>query len=147
MKAIAHSRKLLRARSAGQAATEFAMIATVLFLLMFGLMTLGSAVYSYNTISSAAREAVRYAAVHSATSLDPATGAGDTRIQQKALDYAQGVKLALTDVTVSWPADPNPRMKLPDAQVQISYTYNLKIPFMSPVALALTSTSRMLVSQ
>jgi Flp pilus assembly protein TadG len=146
MKIISDSRKR-RASSAGQAATEFAMIATVLFLLMFGLMTLGSAVYSYNTISSAAREAVRYAAVHSATSGDPATGSGDTRIQQKALDYAQGVNLALTDVTVSWPADPNPGMKLPDAQVQISYTYNLKIPFMSPVGLALSSTSRMLASQ
>ena len=144
MKIISGSRKRWRASSAGQAATEFAMIATVLFLLMFGLMTLGSAVYSYNTISSAAREAVRYAAVHSATSAVPAT---NDQIKQVAKNYAQGVSLADTDVTISWPADPNPDMRLPDAQVQISYTYNLRIPFMSPVSLGLSSTSRMPVSQ
>jgi len=144
MKVTTHCSRSWRASGRGQAAAEFAMIATVLFLLMFGLMTLGSAVYSYNTISSAAREAVRYAAVHSSTSAAPAT---DAQIKQVAKNYAQGVNLADSDVTVTWPADPNPGMRLPDAQVRISYTYNLKIPFMSPVALGLTSTSRMLVSQ
>src|SRR5258708_21864533 len=143
MKIIADSRKRLRASCTGQAATEFAMIATVLFLLTFGVMMLGSAVYSYNTISNAAREAVRYAAVHSSSSAAPAT---DSQIEQVALDYAQGVNLALTDVHVTWPPDPNKGMRS-DAQVQISYTYNLKIPFMSAVALPLSSTSRMLVSQ
>ncbi len=119
------------------------MIATVLFLLTFGIMTLGSAVYSYNTISNAAREAVRYAVVHSSSSANPAT---TDQIQQVALNYAVGLNLKESDVKVTWPADPNQGMRS-DAQVQISYTYNLKIPFMSRVALGLTSTSRMLVSQ
>ena len=141
---ITHSRKRWRTSSAGQTAAEFAMIATVLFLLMFGLMTVGSAVYSYNTISSAAREAVRYASVHSATSANPAT---NDQITKVAKQYARGVNLADTDVTISWPADPNPDMKKPDAQVRIAYTYHLKVPFMRPVALALSSTARMLVSQ
>ncbi len=143
MKKIAHSRKRLGASSAGQTATEFAMIASVLFLLMFGVMTLGSAVYSYNTMSNAAREAVRYAAIHSSTSAVPAT---TDQIQQVAMNYAPGLNLDESNIHVSWPADPNIGMK-PDAQVQISYTYNIKVPFMSPVALALSNTSRMLVSQ
>ena len=143
MKAISHSRNRLRASCAGQAAPEFAMIATVLFLLTFAIMTLGSAVFSYNTMSNAAREAVRYASVHSSSSAVPAT---DSQIKQVAKDYAQGLNLSDSDVTVSWLADPNKGMRS-DAQVQISYTYNLKIPFMSAVALNLSSTSRMLVSQ
>jgi len=141
---IAHTRKHWRAGSGGSAATEFAMIATLLLLMTFGVMTVGSAVYSYNTISNAAREAVRYAAVHSATSAAPAT---DDQIKQVAMGYAPGLNLTSSNVTVSWPADPNAGMTNGDAQVQISYTYNLSVPFMKPVALPLSSTSRMLVSQ
>lgn len=143
MKAISHSRQRLRASCAGQAAPEFAMIATVLFLLTFAIMALGSAVFAYNTMSNAAREAVRYASVHSSSSAFPAN---DSDIEQVAVNYAQGLNLELSDVHVTWPSDPNQGMRS-DVQVRISYTYNLKIPFMSAVALNLSSTSRMLVSQ
>ena len=149
----AHLSNRLRASGAGQAMVEFAMIATALFLLMFGLMTVGSAVYAYNTMSNAAREAVRYAIVHSATSAKPAT---DAQIQQVALDYAVGLNLTRGDnsttgnVRVSFPVDPRFKNANPiryDAQVTVSYTYNLSIPFMSPIALNLSSTSSMLESQ
>jgi Flp pilus assembly protein TadG len=139
----AHMGNRLRGSGAGQAMVEFAGAATTLFLLMFGLMTLGSAVYSYNTMSNAAREAVRYASIHSPTSAVPAT---TSQIQQVALNYAVGLGLKSSDIVVTWPTDPN-IIKKSDAQVSISYTYNLKIPFMKKAALSLSSTSRMLVSQ
>jgi Flp pilus assembly protein TadG len=122
---------------------EFSAVATVLFLLMFGLMSLGAAVYSYNTVSNATREAVRYAIVHSPTSPDPVS---DSQIQQVAINYAVGLRLKNSDVVVSWPVDPI-NTKKSDAQVQISYPYQIKIPFLSPVSVNLTSTSRMMVSQ
>lgn len=143
MRATTNVRKLLKSSSAGQAAAEFGLVATGLFLLIFALMSLGSAVYDYNTLSSAAREAVRYATIHSPTSADPAT---PDQIKQVAINYAQGMDIEKSDVSVSWPTDPNITIKK-DAQVTVSYTYKLKIPLMSPVALDLTSTSRMLVSQ
>ena len=129
--------------SAGQAAAEFAVVATVFFTVFFGIMQMALAVYSYNAISSAAREAARYAMVHGPTSVTPATTA---QIQQVAINSAPGLSLKTTDITVSFPADPiAPAQK--DAQVKISYDYSLKVPFMSAVTLKLTSTSQVLVSQ
>ena len=122
---------------------EFALVSTILFLVFFGLMDFAYAVFSYNTICSAARTAVRYAIVHGSTSPSPATTA---QIQQVAVDAAPGVTLALSDVTVTWPADPNlPSQK--DAQVQISHSHRMIIGYMVPDTMTLGSTSRMIVSQ
>lgn len=122
---------------------EFAWSATAFLLLMFGLMQMGLAVYNYNTACAAAREAVRYAIVHSPTSPNPAT---TSQIQQVAINYAPALNLTSSDISVSWPADPNlPSLK--DARVAISYNYQLEIPFLSTVTLTLTSSSQMLVSQ
>jgi Flp pilus assembly protein TadG len=143
MKATTGVCKLFGSGSGGQTAAEFGLVATALFLLMFGMMSLGSAVYDYNTLSSAAREAVRYATIHSPTSANPAT---DDQIKQVAIDYAQGIDIDKSNVSVNWPTDPNITI-MKDAQVTVAYKYNLNIPFMSPVALNLSSTSRMLVSQ
>jgi Flp pilus assembly protein TadG len=143
MKPKSYLRSPFKADCSGQTMVEFSAVATVLFLLMFALMSLGTAVYSYNTVSSATREAVRYAIVHSPTSQDPAT---DSQIQQVAIDYAVGLGLKDGDVVVSWPTDPI-NTKKTDAQVQISYPYQVKIPFLKPVSVNLTSTSRMMVSQ
>lgn len=128
---------------AGQTIAEFALAATALVLLIFGLIDMALLVYNYNTVCSAAREAVRYAIVHSPTGPNPATTA---QIQQVAINYAPELNLAPSNITVSWPADSN----LPsqdDAKVAISYNYKLSIPFLSARTLTLTSTSQMLVSQ
>jgi Flp pilus assembly protein TadG len=49
---------------AGQTMAEFAMVASVFFLLLFCIIEISYAVYNYNTVCTAAREAVRYAIVH-----------------------------------------------------------------------------------
>jgi Flp pilus assembly protein TadG len=128
---------------AGQELVEFATVTTAFLLLMFGLMYLGSAVYYYNTLSSAAREAVRYAIAHSPTSPAPAT---TKQIQQVAINDATGLDPTVLTVDVSWPTDPNLPLKQ-DAQVKVSYQYKVRIPFLDQVSFNLTSTSRMLVSQ
>lgn len=127
---------------AGQAIVEFAMVATVFLLLFFGITEMGIVVYQYSSVCTAAREAARYAMVHSpANTQNPATTA---QIQQIAIDHAPFLSTA--NVSVSFPADPTlPGQK--DAQVAITYNYTQQIPFMSPVTLTLTSTSQMLVSQ
>ena len=45
----------------GQSMVEFAVLAPIFFLLLLGTIDLGRAVYTYNTISDAAREAARTA--------------------------------------------------------------------------------------
>ena len=51
------------AASRGQALVEFAIVAPVFFLLLFGLIDLGRYVYVTNSFAQAAREAGRYASV------------------------------------------------------------------------------------
>ena len=132
--------------SSGTAMVEFAMGATIFFMLMFTIIELAMVVYSYNTISHAARECVRYAIVHSPTGPDPAT---TTQIKGITVGYADlpaPNQLVPGDVTVTWPADPN----LPssdDAQCTVALNYSLRIPFLPSKTLPLTATARMLVSQ
>lgn len=48
----------------GQNLVEFAIVAPVLFLFIFGIMESGWAFYVYSELTNAAREGARYAAVH-----------------------------------------------------------------------------------
>ncbi len=132
-----------RSGSSGQAMVEFAMVVTVYLLLLFGIMMMTLSVYYYNTVCSAAREAVRYAIVHSPSSASPATTA---QIQQIAINNAVNLVSSQLTVTVSWPADANlPSQK--DAEVNVSYQYQLHVPFMSALTMTVASTAQMLVSQ
>ena len=48
-------------RDEGQDLVEFALVAPLLFLLLFGIMEFGVAVWRYNTVANAAREGARAA--------------------------------------------------------------------------------------
>jgi Flp pilus assembly protein TadG len=140
------STSLLAKRNPGAGMVEFAMGATVFLMLMFTIIELGMVVYSYNTISHAARECVRYAIVHSPTGPNPATTAQIKNVAVSYADLPAPNQLVPGDVTVTWPADPN----LPssdDAQCTIALNYSLRIPFLPSKTLPLTATARMLVSQ
>jgi Flp pilus assembly protein TadG len=56
-------RKLGGRRTRGQALVEFALVLPVIVLVLLGLLDLGRAVFSYNTLSQAARQANRTAMV------------------------------------------------------------------------------------
>lgn len=129
-----------RRYAAGQSATEFALVATVFLLSMFGIFMMGSMVFDYNSISSAAREAARSALVHGTTS------ASASAIQTVAINAAPSLGLTTDEVTVTFPTD----LKVPsllDAKVVITYPYTISVPFMSSESLTLTATAQMPVSQ
>ena len=131
---------------AGQGAVEFALAATVFLLLTFAIIEMAMVVYSYNTISHAARECVRYAIVHSPTGPSPATAAQIEATTVAYADLPAPNQLTSSNVTISWPADPN-MPSLHDAQCSISLNYSLGVPFLPRKTLTLTATARMLVSQ
>jgi len=60
-----------RPRSRGQALVEFAFVFPVIALMAFAFIDIGRAVYAFNTLSEAAREAGRVAIVNQ---LDPVSG-------------------------------------------------------------------------
>jgi Flp pilus assembly protein TadG len=132
---------LLGRRPNGQGIAEFALVASFFFLLLFGIIEMGIAVFRYNTVCDAAREAARYAIVHNPGSLNPAT---TDQIVAVAVDHAPF--LSKTDVTVTFPSDPTDTTQ-EDVLVSISHSYTPNIPFMSAVQLHLTSKSQMLLSQ
>jgi Flp pilus assembly protein TadG len=126
-----------------QAMVEFALVASVFLLLLFATMQLALAVLSYNSVSFAAREAARCAMVHGPSSPNPAT---TTQIQQIAINAAPSLNLSAGNVSVNWITDPNLPSKK-DVQVQVTYTFQLQIPFANAVTPNIVGTSQMLVSQ
>ena len=48
----------------GQALVEFAMVGLIFFIVVFGTIDVGRAVWNYNTLSQATREGARFAVVH-----------------------------------------------------------------------------------
>jgi hypothetical protein len=64
-------KRLLGGRSEGQSLVEFAFIFPIIAVLAFGFIDIGRAVFTQNTLSNAAREASRVAAVNQ---LDPGSG-------------------------------------------------------------------------
>jgi Flp pilus assembly protein TadG len=55
---------LRRRKRAGATLVETAIVYPVLFVIVFGIITLGIAVFRYQQVAHAAREGARYAAVH-----------------------------------------------------------------------------------
>ena len=64
-------RSLRRDRSAGQSLVEFAFIFPIIALLAFGFIDIGRAVFTWNTLASATRNAARVASVNQ---IDPVSG-------------------------------------------------------------------------
>lgn len=58
-------------REGGQGLVEFALVFPIIAILAFGFIDIGRAVFSYNTLTNAARQAARVAAVNQ---LDPPNG-------------------------------------------------------------------------
>ena len=65
------TRSHTRAEFLGQSLAEFAIVFPVIALVAFGFLDVGRAVFAYNTLSNATREATRVAIVNQ---LDPANG-------------------------------------------------------------------------
>jgi Flp pilus assembly protein TadG len=127
----------------GQASTEFAYVATALLLLITGMMMMSEAVLDYNSMSSAAEEAVRYAVANGPNSPAPAT---TTQIQQIAINTASSVPLTTSNVVVSWINDANMSTRQ-DVKVVVSYDFPLKVPWMTKVTLHLQATSQMMAAE
>jgi TadE-like protein len=58
-----------RRHSRGQALVEFAFVAPIFFLILYGIVEFGRYVYTVQVLNNAAREGARYAIVHGSTAL------------------------------------------------------------------------------
>ena len=143
---------------AGSSIVEFAMASIILFTLVFGLLAICLALYSYNVVSEAAREATRYAIVRGSA----CNSFADCNIDQTGLQtYVRGIGFpGITPSSLSVVASATtptgttctPTLKPCNnpgnpVQVTVTYTFPLVIPFVPSRMLTMSSTSQMLISQ
>jgi Flp pilus assembly protein TadG len=131
---------------------EFALSSAILFLFMFGIFAFCSALYAYNYVSEAAREASRYAMVRGSSCSglsDCAITSGQVRTYVRNLGYP-GINTNNLTASASWSGAYSPSNS-PGNTVSITVTYNypLDIPYwpQSGSILQLTSKSQMVISQ
>jgi TadE-like protein len=86
-------------RSRGQGLVEFALVAPLAFLVIFGIISIGLWVFYQQQITNVAREAARFAAIHSSTSPCPTSGWRDPQ--------APPGTYALFPLSCDGPANPN----------------------------------------
>ncbi len=151
------SRSRLRGER-GSSSVEFALGASLLFMVVFGIIAMMFALYSYNVVSESAREGTRYAIVrgsacHFATAC-PAQ-ASDIQAYVKNLGFP-GInpnKLTAATAWAAYPAGgactPNAGCNNPGNQVTVtvSYSFPVVIPFVPNRTLSMSSTAAMVISQ
>jgi Flp pilus assembly protein TadG len=110
-----------RARRPGQASIEFAIGLTMFLILVVGAVDLGRAVWVWNTMAHAAREAARYGSMPTHTS---------TQIRDYAVARATGIGLTSANVTVTRGV-----CGTPSSPIVVSITYSFA-PINLPIAAA-----------
>jgi Flp pilus assembly protein TadG len=109
-----------RERSAGQSLVEVAFVLPVLLILLLGIFDFGRAIYAYNAVSNAAREAARVAIVD----------------QNATVVVAEGKRAALgldpNAVNVTFPTPPCNLIGC-TATVTVDHTWQAITPLFPPI--------------
>jgi Flp pilus assembly protein TadG len=142
---------LLR-EDAGESLVEVAMSLTIMLGFTIGLIQMGLAYYNKERISECAREAARYAILHGTTCTN--TTGSCTATATQIASFAQGLGYpnlggGTMSCTASFftSAGSSTTSNAPGnlVQVQCSYNFPYKIPFISTSALTFSSTSQMTI--
>ena len=115
----------------GQALTEFAAIAVMFFMLVFGILEMGRAFYYYSTVVNAAQDGARYGTVN------PTDTNG---IRSKVRACSQALDLADGNIVISYPdgsAGFGDRIN-----VAVNYSFNSVVAFVPSFPVAGISTMR-----
>lgn len=89
-------------RDSGQTLVEFALVLPLFLLVLFGIIVLGIGVFYQQQLTNAAREAARFASIHSASAACPVTGSYDPA--SPPLSYPRGTPVGGCDRKLDgWP--------------------------------------------
>ena len=137
---------------------EFAFVAIILFMVIFGIIDFSRALFAYHFVANAAREGTRYASVRGATCASPPmTDCGYTQIQTNLRNEAAAIgmnssQLSATATTIAQPTDPAICTTLPNSpgctvRVNVSYQFSFALPFLPVSPLTMSSTSATVFTQ
>lgn len=126
--------------SAGQGTVEFALVAIVFLMLLFGVIEFSRLMLMYHHLGNVAREGSRYASVHGSDSLANATAADIE-------NYVKGISPVDPNNLGVFPTWEDPSHK-PKTWVKVRVTYEFKfvVPFLYSSSIPLESTSQMVIS-
>ena len=141
--------RIFRGREKGQAMVEFSLLGIVLFIMVFGMIDAGRAVWNYNTLSHATREGTRYAIVHGADSSNPSgpdsvnftPPSDDVMVRQTIEKYGSGLDPDRLTVAAEWLDGSNERGN--SIKVTSSYDYEPMFNFFGALSFTLSSSSTM----
>ena len=112
-----------RQRGRGQALVEFALVLPILLLMIFGIVDAGRLIYTYNTVSNAARDGARVAIVNQSNFGTDTCDTTSATAWPIGCAVTSGLELGLTgaDVQVSYrdPTDSGPCIIPPATQLSI----------------------------
>lgn len=128
-------------RQRGAAMLEFGLALLVFMAALYGIMEFGRIVASYNILSGAAREGVRYASVHGSAS---GSEASKSDIQTVVRNWAIGLDTNSVAVDTSWAPGNGPGGKV---KVKASYTVTPFTGLILKNGITLQSSSQMSISQ
>lgn len=135
-----------RARSRGQSLVEFALVFPIIILLVVAFAEVGRAVFAYNTIANAARQAVRVATVNQ---LSDVTDCDETRpvedpyephwsLRGCAIAAASSLRITAANVSVTYSPPPATTLSCTPtlhvgciAAVTVTYSYSVSTPFVN----------------
>ena len=146
-------RGCLRGEEGAANLVEFALTLPILLGVIFGLMQVCLAFYTYEYISELAREGTRYAIFHGPTCLTSG-GASCTATAANVNSYVAGlgwpnlggVAFSASNVTTTFPGTGGELVNNP-VVVTVTYQFPYHIPFVTSKTLTLSSTSQMTIVQ
>lgn len=145
----------------GSVLVESAFTIAMLFVMLFGIMDFGRALYTYHSLSNAARDATRWASVNGATCASDGSCVGGPASLGTVTTYVRGMvgpgidssKISVQACGVrdgskcsASPAACTLNQPGCDVQVQLSYNFNFLVPVVRGGSMTLSSTSETIIS-
>jgi Flp pilus assembly protein TadG len=143
---------------------EFALVAPIFFLILFGIIDFGRYVYYVQVLNNAAREGARYAIVHGYNSLSrtgPPDDASGAAVVDVVKQYAIGVigDSTVLDVAPTWwdsSTDPDPAAAVGTGngtntredvvQVVVTYQFQSVIPLVPIPPIEVKGSSTLVIN-
>lgn len=150
----------------GATLVEMAICSSVLLTMLFGIIGLSLALYAYNFVNDAAREATRWAIVRGSTSCSNTPNLTDCNAAPADIqNFVQGMgypgitsanlHVTTTFLTVStttpttWSTCTSGTCDAPgnEVKVQVTYSVPLGVPFITITTMSVSGTSAMVIAQ
>ena len=118
---------------------EFALISILFFMLSFGIMEFGRAIWIYGSVAHVAREGARFAIVRGSES-------PRTAIASDVASYVNTRAAGMTGLTVTTTWDDPTKARGTVVQVRVDRPFTPALPLVNLGPITLSSTSRMVIA-